>query len=313
MKIIRTVFMGTPEFAVEPLRKLVESGFKPELCITQPDRPSGRKKRLTSPALKVAAESYRIEIWQPENINEEPTIALLRDIKPDLIITAAYGGYIGRIIRKIPLLAAINIHPSLLPRYRGATPINSALWNGDRKTGVSIFRLTARMDAGPILSQSEYNITEDDNYTKLLDKLSQQGAEDLIRLLQKWEISNIKGTLQDERKAIFCRKLQKDDLRINWEGSAGEIYNQVRALAEKPGAVTEFRGSLIKIIKCRIITAQKGFASGIIIDKLKKEGIIVSTGDGTLLVEKVQPAGKSIMNAYEFDLGARIRTGERFI
>jgi len=311
MKITKIVFMGTPDFAVKPLKFMVEHGYKPSLCITQPDRPKGRKKKLTAPIIKEVALEYGIPVHQPENINDAETIAILTELQPDLIITAAYGGYIGRKIRKLPRLAAVNIHPSLLPQYRGATPVNSAFWNGDKETGVTIFRLAAKMDAGAIISQTRYQIKEQDNYTLLLEKLSYQGAEDLIKLLTKWDQEDVTLIPQDNEKATYCRKLQREDLRIEWSKSANEIYNQVRALADRPGAFTEFRGKNLKVLKVKIVECPEKKPAGMIFEKVKNTGFIVAAGKGAIQVETIQPAGKKIMTASVFDLGARITIGEQ--
>jgi len=304
--------MGTPQFAVPALQQLTEKGYKPLLCVTQPDKPQGRKRRLTAPVIKQRALELSIPVIQPENINDQETLEFIKELNPDLIITAAYGGYIGRTLRKLPKLGAINIHPSLLPLWRGASPVNASLWTGDQETGVTIFRLVAKMDAGPMLYQSIYTIKEEDNYTKLLEKLAIAGAEDLIKLIHQFENGEVKKRIQDESKATICWKLNKEDFHINWAEKARYIYNQVRALAEKPGASTEFRNKQLKIISTRLTGKKSNITPGTIIEVIKSSGILVATGDEDLLIKYLQPAGKKIMYAYDFNLGARIENGERF-
>lgn len=304
--------MGTPQFAVPALQQLTENGYKPLLCVTQPDKPQGRKKRLAAPVIKQRALELGIQVVQPENVNAQETVEFIRELNPDLIIIAAYGGYIGRALRKLPKLGAINIHPSILPAWRGASPVNASLWAGDQETGVTIFRLVAKMDAGPLLYQSRYKICENDNYTTLLEKLANAGAEDLIKLINQFENEEVKEIFQDESKATICRKLNKEDFKINWAEKAGYIYNQVRALAEKPGASTEFRNKQLKIISTRLTGKKSNITSGTIIEVIKNRGILVATGDEYLLIKDLQPAGKKIMSAFDFNLGARIENGERF-
>jgi len=312
MKINKIIFMGTPQFAVPILEHLTNNGYKPLLCVTQPDKPQGRKRRLTAPVIKQKSIELGIPVIQPENINDKETEELIKDIIPDLIVTAAYGGYIGRNLRKVPRYGAINIHPSLLPAWRGASPVNASLWAGDQETGLTIFRLVAKMDAGPVLYQSRYTIKEDDNYTKLLEKLAIAGAENLIELIHQFENGTAKETIQDENKATHCRKLNREDYLINWADQAKEIYNQVKALAEKPGASTIFRNKQLKIISTRITDNTSNKAPGSIIEVIKNRGILVTTGDKDILIEWLQPAGKKIMSAFDFNLGARIEIGELF-
>ncbi|MDP8219894.1 MAG: methionyl-tRNA formyltransferase [Candidatus Stygibacter frigidus] len=312
MKINKIIFMGTPQFAVPILDHLTNNGYKPLLCVTQPDKPQGRKRKLTAPVVKQKSIELGIPVIQPENINDNETEEQIKELNPDLIITAAYGGYIGRNLRKLPRFGAINIHPSLLPAWRGASPVNASLWAGDQETGVTIFRLVAKMDAGPVLYQSRYTIKEEDNYTKLLDKLAIAGAEDLIEMIHRFENGTAKETIQDETKATHCRKLNKEDFLINWADQAKGIYNQVRALAEKPGASTTFRKRPLKIISTRITDNKSNKAPGSVVEVIKNSGILVATGDKDLLIEYLQPAGKKIMSAFDFNLGARIEMGERF-
>lgn len=304
--------MGTPEFAIPALDLLVSKGKKPVLVITQPDKPQGRKRRLQSPPVKVCAQKHGIDVWQPENVNDQEILEQIELLKPDLIVTAAYGGYMGKKIRHIPSIAALNIHPSLLPKYRGASPVNASLFNGDDITGVSIFRLIARMDAGPVLYQSTYKIQDSDNYTSLLSALAIQGAEDLLKVIQQYETGTAKEVGQNEDEASSCSKLEKSDFMINWHSSAQQIRNKIRGLSEKPGAYIIFRANKIKIIRASVLDNKSELIPGTVIEIIKKQGIVISTATNDLLIEEVQPAGKKIMNAFDYNLGARINRGEKF-
>jgi len=304
---MKTVFLGTPQFAVPSLRFLAKTRHKPLLVITQPDRPKGRKLKLSPSEIKTAAQELEIPVFQPDNVNLPENLEILEKIAPEVIITVAYGSFLKKNIRILPRFGCINLHPSILPLYRGAAPINYALFNGEKKTGISIFQLNARMDAG----QREIDILKDDNYSSLLTKLSRLGAEDLELVLDNMKERLQKKILQDDSLATYSRKLEKKDTHINWNNTAENIHNKVRGLAEFPGAVAGFRNRRIKIIETEIL--QKSFtAPGIIVDVVKNSGIIIASEDNNLLIKKVQPEGKKIMSSSAYNLGARILKGERF-
>ena len=303
--------MGTPDFAVPCLIALSETRFKPQLCITQPDRPKGRKRKLQPTPIKLAAQELGIPIIQPEDVNSLETITKILEIAPDIIVTAAYGGYLNKYLRLIPTFGCINLHPSLLPKYRGSAPINFALFNGETITGNTIFKIVAKMDAGPIISQNKIEITEDDSYTSLYKKLSESGAKDIINVLQDIEQNGLITHKQDHTKASFSQKLLKDDFLINWDDTAENIRNIVRGLAEIPGITASFRTKRIKIIEVEILDVISKINPGSILE-INKNGIIVTTADKNILLTKVQPAGKNIMTSHAFSLGARIKTDEKF-
>jgi methionyl-tRNA formyltransferase len=311
-KLEKIVFMGTPEFGVPCLRLMVQNGFVPCLCITQPDRPKGRKKRLQPPAIKVEAEKLGIKVAQPEDVNAEEFLAELTELKPDIIITVAYGGYLKKKIRRLPQSGCLNLHPSLLPLYRGSSPINFALLNGDKQTGISIFKIVAKMDAGPLVLQESYPILKDDNFTKLSARLAQKGAEEMINVLQMYEKEAVVLVQQDHTKASFSHKLYKQDMLIDWNLPSEKIYNLVRALAEYPAATAAFREKRIKLINLEKTDRSSDKASGTVLQLIKNIGIEVATEDNNLIIKEVQPAGKKIMSAHAFNLGAKIQPGERF-
>lgn len=312
MKIENVVFMGTPEFAVPTLKALAESRFKPILCITQPDRPKGRKRKLQPTPVKIAAQNYDIPIIQPENINTLEVINELSEISPDIIVTAAFGGFLGKHLRLLPAYGCINLHPSLLPRYRGSAPINYALFNKDKFTGNTIFKIVAKMDAGPIIAQSKIEISNDDNYTSLYKKLSEQGAREIVDVLVDIEKNDgVLATPQDHTKATFSSKISKEDLVLDWNNSAQFIYNRIRGLAESPGLTASFREKRVKIIEAEILDSCSDDESGTILE-IGKDGIAAATKDNNILLTKLQPAGKKIMTSHAFSLGARIDVKERF-
>lgn len=306
---MKTIFMGTPQFAVPSLQRLAKTIHKPCLVITQPDRPKGRNRRLQPSSVKLSAQKLGIPVFQPEDINLPENLTKIAELQPDLIITVAYGGYLKKKVRNLPAYKAINLHPSLLPLYRGAAPINYALFNDDKKTGISIFQLTARMDAGPLLWQREIEIKEQDNYTTLSQRLAEEGANDLVLTVENLKQLYEKKVSQDESKATYSHKIEKQDRFIHWKSKRSKILNQIRGLAEIPGAVAGFRNKPIKLIEAELIPGSG--EPGSIID-INKKGIIIAAEDGCLLIKRMQPAGKKIMTARAFDLGARIRSDEKF-
>jgi methionyl-tRNA formyltransferase len=306
------VFMGTPEFAVPSLKLLAAGAFRPVLCITQPDRPKGRKRRLAPPPVKVAAQELGIDVIQPEDVNDAETIALLQELQPDVVVTVAYGGYLKKAIRRLPRHGCINLHPSLLPRYRGSAPINFALFNGDTTTGISIFRIVAAMDAGPLLRQQKVAIQPGECYTALQDRLAILGADEMLKVLSALAEGSVTPWQQNHDLATFSHKLTHPDFCLHWQKPAAEIVNRVRGLAEVPGAVAQFRQGTIKIIDVTPLNQKSASSPGCVMDVRKNEGIVVSTTDADLLITRVQPAGKKIMTAYAYHLGAQIESGELF-
>lgn len=319
MKLRNIIFLGTPEFAVPTLEILGKSAFKPVLTITQPDKPAGRKKRLTPPPVKLKSLELQIPVLQPENINDPEIVEKIEKLNPTIIITVAYGGYLGKRIRQIPRLGCINLHPSLLPKYRGSAPINYAIFNGDKETGNTIFKITAKMDAGPILFQSKTKIAENECYTQLYQRLASSGANDVLEFLSLLEQGDIEDfrklasyRKQNEKEATYSKKIEKEDLFLKWNRDAESIRNRVRGLALKPAAIAVFRGNRIKIIEIEILPEKAEKTPGEIVEVRKNAGIIVAGADFNILLKRVQPAGKKIMDSFAFSLGARIKIGEKF-
>lgn len=312
MRISSIIFMGTPEFAVPALDILCDNNYRPSLVITQPDKPKGRKRKLAPPEVKIRAQFHDIPVFQPHDINSDETVNFIKKISPDLIVTAAYGGYLKRKIRKIPILGCINLHPSLLPKYRGSSPLNYALFNGDTETGITIFKIVAKMDAGPIIYQKKYEIFDNENYTSLYNRMALNGAKDLLNAIKLIETEEVKYIKQNSEKATFSLKIEKEDLLLDWNNTAISIHNKVRGLSEKPGIISSFRGKRIKIIKATVTNNKSTEPPGTVVDIKKNIGIFVATKDNILLLNKLQPEGKKVMTSSAFNLGARIKIGELF-
>lgn len=309
MHLKRIIFMGTPEFALPTLANLTEQGYKPLLCITQPDKPQGRDRKLLPAPVKIKAQNLNIPTLCPEDVNSEDIMSILSSIDPELIITVAYGGYLKKKLRKLPEFGCINLHPSLLPRYRGASPINYTLFNDDSLTGNTVFRITAKMDAGPIIYQSKYRITEEDNFSSLSQKLARKGAEDIITVIHMLESGTVSLTPQDETQATYTRKLTSEDMVILWQNRALSLINQIRGLADAPGAKALYNKKILKIIKAGLTGIRSDEPAGTVVDIIKNAGFHVATADEDILIQEVQPAGKKIMSAYAFAIGARLESG----
>lgn len=308
----RIIFLGSPAFAVPALKKLIESdSLKPIAVITQPDRPSGRKLQLQPTPVKAIAIEHNIPVLQPEDINAPEVIQQIQELKPDLFVTVAYGSKLKKAIRQSAIYGAINLHPSLLPELRGAAPIPFALWNGMNQTGITIFKLSSRMDAGPVYIKKPYFIFPGENATDLAERLAYIGSKVLLEFLTDWFQKPYEPEPQDESLATYCRKLEKEDGLLNWDKPVAEICNQIRALSITPGAYTYFRGQQLKILEVDIMEGQSNLPGGSITALQKNIGFTVQAQDKQLLLKIVQPAGKKAMSAWAFHLGSRIVTGER--
>jgi len=287
--------MGTPKFGAIILEKLADSRYKPILVVTETDKPVGRKKVLTLPLVKVVAEKYEIPVLQPEKIrNSESEI---RNLEPDLIIVAAYGKILPEEILEIPKYGCLNVHPSLLPRWRGPSPVQFAILNGDTDSGVTIMKIAEKVDAGPVLIQRKLKLEGNETYDVLHDKLGKMGGDLLIEIIPEWITGKIDPQLQDESRTTYTRILKKEDGKIDWEKSAEEIERQIRAFNLWPGIFTfwEKSGKLIriKILKARVLNRanSKTYPIGKTLVAGQNE-LCVQTGKGFLIIERLQLEGK---------------------
>jgi methionyl-tRNA formyltransferase len=308
----RIIFLGSSAFAVPSLERLIKSeAFKPAAIITQRDKPAGRNLQTTFTPVKQLALDNNLPVFQPEDINSAEAVEYLSALQPDLLITIAYGQKLKKAVRTSAKLGAINLHPSLLPELRGAAPIPFALWNGQIQTGLTIFQLTSRMDAGPVWFSKPLFIFPDENATELAERLAYIGSLCLLQFLQKWPDQQREPVPQDETQATYCRKLAKADLLLDWNQPAQEIRNRIRALAVSPGAYTFFRGQQLKILQAEIIEEASDLPVGSIVSITKNAGFSVQAQDKQLFVRLVQPSGKKVMAAWAFHLGTRLVSGER--
>ena len=311
---MRILFMGTSEFALPALKELITYKFEIIGVLTQPDRPSGRGKRLKPPPVKVLAAEHQLPIYQPEKVREPGFVRTLERLAPDVTVVAAFGQLLPQTVLDIPPCGTINLHPSLLPKYRGAAPIQWALINGETETGVTLMLLDAGEDTGDIISVARIPIRDDDNAFILTEQLAQLGAKQLVQLLS--EIPNDQpppSTPQNNAEATHAPRLTKEIGDINWHQSAITIHNLVRGTAIWPGAFTFFRDNLrLKIIRCQPLPQTLDAPPGTL-EIVGKRKLLVATSDGALQLLKIQPATKKVMEAGDFINGYQVQTGEQLL
>jgi len=302
MQKIRTIFTGTPEFAAYFLKSLLSSDvFEIVGVITQSDKPSGRNQEITVSPVKQLALDNGIKIFQPQKLKEDSGIVEeLSKLSPDLMIVVAYGQIIPKSILEIPKHGSINVHPSLLPKYRGASPVQSAILNGEIKTGVTIMQMDEKMDHGPILAQIEHDLSEDETNYDLHLKLADTSQQFLLDTALKFIKGEIKPIEQDHAQATFCKTITKEDARIDWSKTAQEIKRKIYAFYPWPGTWTTLENKRLKIFPPAeaIETLKPGIKAGqIIIDDGE---VFVACGDGFLQIKKIQLEGKKETTAKEF-------------
>ena len=310
---MKIVYMGTPDFAVPPLEKLIESHHQVALVVTQPDRIKGRGKKLLPPPVKVLAEEKGIPVIQPEKIKDNADFeGTLREISPDAIVVAAYGKILPKNILDLPKFGAINIHGSLLPRWRGASPIQHAILTGDALSGVTIMQMGEGLDTGDMLKKGEIPI--DGMYaSELFDKVSLLGGELIVDTLDEVEKGLITPEVQDEELATYAGMIGKDDGRIDFSNNtAAEIERMIRAYEPWPGAYSTFKGEIIKFKKGRIETSPSNDSNLGKIIAIDKEGIHIQTKDGVFVLEELQIPGKSKMDSASYLRGHKMEVGEEF-
>ena len=304
------VFMGTPEFALPTLRKIYNSSHSIISVVTQPDRPKGRgQKKVASPIKNFAIEN-NIPLLQPENVNAENFIQFLLEKRPDYIIVVAFGQILHEALLKVPKQFCINLHSSLLPKYRGAAPINRAILNGDTRSGVTTMIMDKGMDTGDILLIRETSIKKDDDARSLHDKLAEQGGKLVLETLARLEKNNLLPTPQDSDLASYAPKLKKEESLIDWKMSANNILNKIRGLTPWPGTHTLFNGKRLCILKSEVIKGEPSDRPGYI-ERITDSGIEVGTGENRLKITVLKPEGKKAMLAKSLLSGYKINPGDK--
>ncbi len=302
---IKIIFLGTPEFAVPFLQKLAtDERFQVQGVITQQDRPTGRRQILTPPPIKKAALELGLTIWQPNNINkDQQLIQTLQTTSPDFLVVIAYGQILSEKILQIPRTTAINIHGSILPRYRGASPIESAILNGDSQTGLSIMQMVKSMDAGPVYQNLEIPISPDETAPILRTKLSQLGAEHLPNILAQIQTGSLRAEPQDENQATYCHKITREQGLIDPEAAtAQQIYNKWRAYIGWPGIYLSYQGKNIKLLNIKI-ASELTLPPGQFL--VQNRQLYLGTNLGTLEIIQLQMEGKTPQDTSTFLSGNR--------
>lgn len=299
--------MGTPDFAVPCLQKLIDSDNEITAAFTQPDKKVGRKQILTPPPVKVLAEENNITVYQPNTMKSEETINLIKDINPDIIVVVAYGKILPKVILDIPEFGCINVHASLLPKYRGAAPIQWAVLNGDTETGVAVQQMNEGIDTGDLLLVKKTKIDINETSAELFDRLSLLGADALDKTINMIENDSVKRTPQPDGDFGYAKMISREMSPIDWSKSAFEIHNQVRGLQTWPCADTVINGKKVKIHKT-LLSELKGNSPGKIMNN--KGVLTVTCGDGKCLdIVEIQPDGKKRMDIKSFLAGNTIEIG----
>ncbi len=291
---LRIVFAGTPDFAAAHLNALIEGGFEVVSTYSQPDRPSGRGKKLVPTPVKAVALQHGIEVHQPLALAGPEAVATLGACRPDVMVVVAYGLLLPPAILAVPRYGCINVHASLLPRWRGAAPIERALLAGDRESGVCIMQMEAGLDTGPVLKRVATPITAEDNAATLTHRLQQLGCAALMEVLQALPTGSLHAEPQDHAAATYAHKLQKDEARIDWTRSATDLHNQIRALYPRSPAWTDHDGKRLRLIRAHPGKEIANGAPGTVLT-VSTHSVVIACGSGTLEVFDVQTEGKPAM------------------
>ncbi len=306
----KVIFMGTPDFSVPVLQSLVDESYEVIAVVTQPDRPVGRKRTLTPPPVKVAAQKLGIPVYQPEKIKNEDELNQVLALKPDLIVTAAFGQILPNALLEAPKYGCINVHASLLPELRGGAPIHYSILQGKEKTGITIMYMVEKLDAGDIISQVEVDIQERDHVGTLHDKLSVAGAALLIDTIPALLSGDISPLKQDDSLATFARNIKREQEIIDWTKDGEVIYNHIRGLHPWPVAYTTIEDSVMKVWWGEKVESRSTSPGEIL--SVEEDGFVVSTGNSVgIKITDLQPSGKKRMNALDYlrGAGAHLKAG----
>ncbi len=305
---MRIVYMGTPEFAVGALEAIVNSGHKVEAVITQPDKAQGRSKALIPTPVKKKAMEYDIPVYQPEKVKEEETVNMLKGINPDAIVVAAYGQILPESILNIPQYGCINIHASLLPKYRGAAPIERAIIDGEEKTGVTTMYMEKGLDTGDMIEKTVVEITRDDTGETLRSRLSEEGAKLILTTLEALSNGTATRTKQNDSESCYAAMLNKEMGNIDFTKSATEIERLIRGLNPWPCAYTKIDGKTVKLYKAQVKSLEADGKPGEIVEVTKKT-FTIACGKDALIIKSLQPEGKKQMDTVAYLNGNKLTVG----
>ena len=306
---MRVIFAGTPDFAASALAALIEAGHEILVVLTQPDRPKGRGMKLTPSPVKTLALQNNLPVWQPENLKDVAVQQQLRDLQADVMVVAAYGLLLPAAVLNIPVHGCLNIHASLLPRWRGAAPIQRAIEAGDVESGVCIMQMDVGLDTGDVLLSRNTPIKNDTTAAQLHDALAVIGAEAIVEALAT--LPALTAVSQPETGVTYAQKLSKADAEIDWSLGAKQIHNKIRALNPVPGAWSSLNGQVIKVWASRVLEMSSTANTGSIV-AADKQGIAVQTGEGVVLITELQASGSKRMAAAAFVAGHNDLMGQQF-
>ena len=306
---MRILFMGTPDFAVPSLRILLEQGYSIPAIVTVPDKPRGRGQQISFSPIKEFARLHSLPLLQPEYLKDPKFIEDVQSLYPDLIVVVAFR-ILPKEIYTVPKLGSFNLHASLLPRYRGAAPINWAIIRGEEETGVTTFFLQDKVDTGSIILQARVRIGTEDSAGDVHDKLADVGAEIVLQTVRLIELGKVQTRLQDDTLTSPAPKIFKNDCRIDWNKTSKEIHNLIRGLSPYPSAWTTHNGKMIKIFRSQIIDHQTDQAGAVLLHSA--DALVIGTGTGAIAIQDIQQEGKRKMGIGEFLRGYAIQVGDRF-
>jgi len=304
------IFMGTPGFAVPSLRALLDAGAQILLVVTQPDRPKGRGRRVAAPPVKQLAQAKGLPVYQPEKVKSPEAIERITKLAPACIVVVAYGQLLSAEILGIPPLGTVNVHASLLPRYRGAAPIHWALIRGEAETGVTTMLLDTGMDTGYVFLQRKVAIQPEDTAGSLHDKLSEEGAKLLVESLAMLEKGTLEPQAQDDSQATYAPMLAKEDGSVDWQENARQICNRIRGLDPWPGGFTQWQGKRLKLFGCRALTTPSQAEPGTVI-AAEEDGVEVAAGEGSVLIRTLQLEGRRPLSAADFLRGHSLQVEDK--
>lgn len=309
---MKVVFMGTPEFAVTILAGILTSKKHEVLAVvTQPDKPQGRKGVLTPSPVKEFALAQGLQVYQPQKVKSDEFMPVLQDLAPDVIVVAAYGQILNEAILTLPKYGCINVHGSLLPKYRGAAPVQYAVWNGDKESGVTVMQMDKGMDTGAMLSKAVVPIPEDMTGGELMDALAVAGSDALVKMLDSLAEGSAKPEPQNEAEATYTHLIKREMEVLDWQDSAVQLHNKIRAFNPEPGTYTHLpNGKMLKVWRSKVVEGS-GEAGTVV--NADKKGLIVACGEGALQILELQPEGKKKMDAKVFLNGGGLKVGDKLL
>lgn len=304
---MKVVYMGTPDFSVGPLEAMIQAGHEVTAVVTQPDRAKGRSDKLIPSPVKECALKYNIPVMTPEKIKAKEAVEELRKYEADIFVVAAFGQILSEEILNMPKYGCINIHASLLPKYRGAAPIQWSIIDGEKETGITIMQMDKGLDTGDILFQKIVKIEDDDTGESLFDKLAVTGSEFLVEVLPKIEANDVHPIKQDEEKSTYAKMLSKSVGEIDWTKSADSIEHLVRGLNSWPSAYTKLNGKQLKVWKSEVVKGVTGAPGSVV--EVRKDAIVVATSEDGLAITELQLEGKKRMATKDFLVGRAVEIG----